>query len=180
MTPVQLSAGFADPVGDSQSVFRTLVQAMARPGTIGRTPVRVEAPAPLGPGMAALVLALCDGATPVWLDARLGTGPVAGFIRFHTGAPVVTDPAEAAFALVADPADLPAIDSFALGALHYPDRSTTLVLAAEALETAKGWRLNGPGIEGETLLDPTPTRARHRVRGRRPYRGAAPHRSGAR
>ncbi len=149
--------GFADPVRDSQAVFRTLMDAMARPGTLGRISPPVEAPAPLRPGCASLVLTLCDNDTPVWLDAGLAASPgVAAFIRFHTGAPIVSEPGEAAFALVADPACLLPLDRFALGTIDYPDRSTTLIVAVETLDDGAGWRLRGPGVDGEARFAAVP------------------------
>ncbi len=88
------------------------MDCMARPGEI-RTLDGVDAPAPLAPATAALVQSLADYESPVWLDAVFAAVPaVADWIRFHTGAPIVTDPRDAAFALIADaraPAGLRAI-----------------------------------------------------------------------
>ena len=82
-----------------QAAFRALMEAMARPGEI-RTLRGVTAPAPLAPATAALVQSLADYDTPVWLDRSLADTPeVAKWIQFHTGAPLVTDPGDAAFAL---------------------------------------------------------------------------------
>ena len=39
-----------------------------------------------------MALTLCDHDTPVWLDPVLAASEaVAGWLRFHTGAPLVTD-----------------------------------------------------------------------------------------
>ncbi|TXN62799.1 phosphonate C-P lyase system protein PhnH, partial [Methylobacterium sp. WL6] len=82
-----LARGFADPVHDAQGTFRTLMDALARPGRIGRLASDLYPPAPLTPELAAVALALTDADTPVWLDAPLAANPaVAAFLRFHTGA----------------------------------------------------------------------------------------------
>ena len=157
MTIAALQPGLPNPVRDSQTVFRVLMDVMARPGTVSRILSRVQPPPPLTPGMAALVLTLCDSDTPVWLDAGLAASPgVADFIRFHTAAPIVSESGEAAFALVCESAHLPPLDRFALGTIDYPDRSTTLIVAVETLDAGAGWRLRGPGIDGEARLAASP------------------------
>lgn len=82
---------------------------------------------------------------------------MAEFLRFHTGAPITRDPAEAAFALIADAAACPDFASFAQGTPAYPDRSATLVLAVTDLSN-DGWRLDGPGIRGAPACRPRRSR----------------------
>jgi alpha-D-ribose 1-methylphosphonate 5-triphosphate synthase subunit PhnH len=145
--------GFSDPVFDAQAVFRTAMLAMARPGSIHELRVGLEAPAPLALGTAALALALCDFETPLWLDAHLAAVPeIATFLKFHTGAPILAEPARAAFALVASLAEAPDLARFAMGTLDFPDRSTTLFVQVDSLVAGRGWRLAGPGINGEAQL----------------------------
>jgi alpha-D-ribose 1-methylphosphonate 5-triphosphate synthase subunit PhnH len=152
-----LAHGFADPVLDSQRIFRALMNALARPGTIQAIDTTLEPPAPLTPELAAIALALADHEAPLWLDEGLMQGAgVAQYLRFHTGAAIMTDPAEAAFALVADPAHCPPFESFALGSAEYPDRSTTIVFAVSALAVQGGFRLKGPGIAETTRLAVSP------------------------
>lgn len=152
-----LAPGFADPVFDSQRVFRAVMDALARPGTVRPLAGPGGAPPPLTPELAAVALALADHEAPLWLDAPLAAAPeVAAFLRFHTGAAVVADPAETAFALVSDPARCPAPERFAPGTPEYPDRSATLVLAVEAIVPGGGWVLEGPGIPGAVRLDIRP------------------------
>jgi len=141
-----VAAGFAEPVLAAQTTFRTVMDAMARPGTV-RPLAGITAPAPLSPTAAAIALTLLDYETPFWLDAPLAAaGEVARFISFHTGARVTGDPADAAFAFVAAPAAAPPFASFAQGTLEYPDRSTTLVLQVAQLAEGAGMVLRGPGI----------------------------------
>ena len=149
--------GFADLALGSQSAFRTLMDAMAHPATIFRAPEPVAAPTPFTPVAAMIALALCDYDTPVWLDAGLrGAEGVAGFFAFHTGAPLIADPAKAAFAFVSEPRRLGDIAQFAMGSDAYPDRSTTLVIAVEAMTNATGVVLSGPGIKTATRFGAAP------------------------
>jgi alpha-D-ribose 1-methylphosphonate 5-triphosphate synthase subunit PhnH len=151
-----VAAGFAEPVLAAQSTFRTLMDAMARPGTV-RGLAGIAAPAPLSPVAAAIALTLLDYETPFWLDAPLAAAPeVARWIAFHTGAARTADPARAAFAFVADTAAAPPFETFALGSQEYPDRSTTLVLQVEHLSEGEGLTLRGPGIAGSRRLAASP------------------------
>lgn len=141
-----LAHGFSDPVHDGQAVFRTLMDAFARPARALDLAVDLAPPAPLTGELAAVALALADPDAPLWLDAPLAASPdVIAFLRFHTGAKIVADPAEAAFALVSDATAAPAFSEFAQGTDAYPDRSTTLVLAVESVMDV-GRRYEGPGI----------------------------------
>jgi len=151
-----VAAGFAEPVLAAQATFRTVMDAMARPGTL-RQLAGVAAPAPLSPTAAAIALTLLDYETPFWLDAPLAaTGEVARFISFHTGARGTADPAAAAFAFVAAPAAAPPFARFAQGSAEYPDRSTTLVLQVARLAEGDGMVLRGPGIAGTRRLAASP------------------------
>jgi alpha-D-ribose 1-methylphosphonate 5-triphosphate synthase subunit PhnH len=151
-----VAAGFAEPVLAAQSTFRTVMEAMARPGTVRRL-AGVSTPAPLTPTAGAIALTLLDYETPFWLDASLAAAPeVARWIAFHTGARLTTDPAAAAFAFVADPVAAPPFASFAQGSLEYPDRSTTLVLQVAQLVEGDELILRGPGIAGVRRLAAAP------------------------
>jgi alpha-D-ribose 1-methylphosphonate 5-triphosphate synthase subunit PhnH len=140
------AAAFPAPVLASQASFRAMMDAFARPGTVQRLPRAVAAPSPMSAGAAAVALAMLDYETPVWLDAALAGARVADWIRLHSGARVTSEPAEAAFAFIADPAHAPAFDVFSPGTPEYPDRSATLVLQVEAFGSGDGLLLSGPGI----------------------------------
>lgn len=143
-----LAQGFAEPVRDAQAAFRAAMWALSRPGSPRRLDVALAPPAPLSPIAAALALALADYETPLWLDAALAESPeVAGFLRFHTGAPIVTHPMDAAFALIANAANLPEFHMFSQGTPDYPDRSVTLVVQVETFSDGP-LVLEGPGIKG--------------------------------
>jgi alpha-D-ribose 1-methylphosphonate 5-triphosphate synthase subunit PhnH len=140
-------------------VFRAALDALARPGRPVALPAAgLVPPAPLTPELAALALALADADAPLWLDAPLaGSAAVPGYLRFHTGARLVADPAEAAFALISDAVATPDFETFAQGTDQYPDRSTTLILAVESFASS-GITLKGPGIQGSVSFgaDPLP------------------------
>lgn len=146
-----------ETVLSSQATFRAVMEALARPGRVQEiAAMAADRPAPLMPATAAIARALFDHDTPIWCDAALATErDVATWLTFHTGAPVVTDPSIAAFALVADPATMPSIDRFAFGTNEYPDRSTTLILQVESLTEGPAVDLQGPGIKGSVVLNAT-------------------------
>ena len=154
-----LAPGFSAPVTDAQAVFRAALDALARPGRPVSLPAAgLVPPGPLTPELAALALALADADAPLWLDPQLArSAAVTGYLRFHTGARLVADPEEAAFALISDPAATPDFETFAQGTDQYPDRSTTLILAVESFSSA-GITLEGPGIQGQVSFgaDPLP------------------------
>jgi alpha-D-ribose 1-methylphosphonate 5-triphosphate synthase subunit PhnH len=154
-TVAELSAGFSDKVLSAQATFRSVMEAMARPGSIQRVTPDVGAVPGLMRGAAAIALTLLDHDTPVWLDPQLAGTRVAAWLKFHTGAPVTAEASEASFALVTDGASLPALDSFSLGSSEYPDRSTTVILQAESLTRGLAYELRGPGIDGSNTLSAT-------------------------
>lgn len=152
-TIAELPAGFADKVLSAQSTFRSVMDAMARPGTIQRIAVATGAPSPLMRGAAAVALTLFDHDTPVWLDAAMSeTADVTKWLKFQTGAPVIADSAICSFALIGDASALPALDRFAFGSNEYPDRSTTLILQVGSLIEGSRFELRGPGIDGSAVL----------------------------
>lgn len=142
---------FADPVHDSQQVFRTVLDALSRPGRVLPVPVPPQQKAlPLGltPVLAALALTLCDTDTPVWLAPALNTEAVRQWLRFTCTCPLVNKPDAAVFALIDTPAALPSLHTFALGDAAYPDRSTTLFVAGLTFSAEyQGFSLYGPGIK---------------------------------
>src|SRR5712672_876218 len=148
-----LSTGFADGVVSAHSTFRSVMDAMARPGSVQKIVAAVGTPWPLMPGTAAIALTLFDHDTPIWLDRRMSEKPeVANWLKFHSGATVVTDPAASGFAVVVDGGALPDLDRFSFGTPEYPDRSTTLILQVESLTEGCEYELRGPGINGAVVL----------------------------
>jgi alpha-D-ribose 1-methylphosphonate 5-triphosphate synthase subunit PhnH len=153
VTITELPAGFADKVLSAQSTFRSVMGAMARPGSVQRVRAASGMPFPMMHGAAAIALTLFDHDTPVWLDGAMSATPDVGkWLKFHTSAPVIADPAASSFAVIGDPQHLPPLDRFALGSSEYPDRSTTLILQVESLSSGPAWELTGPGIDGAAVL----------------------------
>jgi alpha-D-ribose 1-methylphosphonate 5-triphosphate synthase subunit PhnH len=162
-----LAPGFADPVHDTQTVFRTLLSVLSRPGTIGT----IETPLPAaeaanaanaansaGLAVFAALLTLSDYATPVWLaqpDAALGAA-----LRFHADAPLANAPREAVFAYVHDAAALPPLDTFACGTPESPEQSATVFVRVDSLDGGAPLTLRGPGIETACTIAPAGLPAR--------------------
>jgi alpha-D-ribose 1-methylphosphonate 5-triphosphate synthase subunit PhnH len=137
----------------AQSTFRSVMDAMAHPGSVQRIVSAGGTPSAMARATAAIAFTLFDHDTPVWLDAAMSATPeVAMWLKFHTGAPLVTGSSIAGFALVGDPQTLPALDRFAFGSNEYPDRSTTLILQVGSLTDGPVVELQGPGIDGSATL----------------------------
>lgn len=147
-----IGAGFADPVYDSQAAFRDALAALSRPGRLVETVACGDAPGGVHPAAQALLLALLDQDTSLWLSPALAAGDAPGYYRFHTGCRVTDARAAADFALIANVSELPALDGFNPGSAEYPERSATVVVQVDAIEASGGWRLAGPGIRDGARL----------------------------
>ncbi|MEM9435759.1 MAG: phosphonate C-P lyase system protein PhnH [Pseudomonadota bacterium] len=150
-----LTGGFADPAREAAQAFRSVMEAMARPGVIrdiaGATP-----PAPLSPAAGAVILTLCDSDTPVHLAGDANCEAVRDWIAFHTGAPLA--PAADCMFAVGTWAALTPLSPYPLGTSQYPDRSATLIVEMQALR-ADGATLSGPGIKTTAALSLPETEA---------------------
>ena len=152
-TFAELPSGFADKVLSAQTTFRSVMDALARPGSVHCIASASGTPPGVMRGTAAIALTLFDHDTPLWLDPRMSEAPeVEKWLKFHTGAPVVSDPSICSFALIGNAAELPALDRFSFGSNEYPDRSTTLILQVESLTLGLALELRGPGIDGSAVL----------------------------
>ena len=162
MTQVAPNTGLAEPVHGAQAVFRAVLQAMSRPGDVVDLSVSPDAPAPLNAAAAAVCLSLLDFETPLWVGGEGDLSLAQGYLAFHTGAPRVTDSAQADFALVTDGAALPPLDWFRTGTDELPEASTTVIVQVldivAAERGAAAWTLTGPGIECATGLTVTGVR----------------------
>ncbi len=139
--PVTL-AGFADPVLDSQASFRAVLDAMARPGSLHQVGGTLVAPALLCPAAAAVVLALVDGETSIFIDPAFADA--ADWVRFHCGVAPICDISAAAFVLATD---LPDLRSLACGSDEGPEDSATVIVQVTALGEGAAFTLMGPGLQ---------------------------------
>ncbi|WP_245417939.1 phosphonate C-P lyase system protein PhnH [Cohaesibacter celericrescens] len=143
-----MQGGLGNPVMQSQAIFRAIMDAMARPGTI--IPVQTDArpPASLIPLSGAIIATLADADTPLWLDRKLADDKtLIEWLTFHVGAPLAVEPSQATFSVFSSGADLLPLEVFAKGSQDYPDRSTTLIIQVEKLSNQRLWSLSGPGIK---------------------------------
>ena len=86
-----LKPGFSDPVSQSQLVFRRLLDAMARPGTVETVNLDIEGPETLDLAATAIALALVDFETPLYLSPALSNEAAETYLKFHCGTRIVTD-----------------------------------------------------------------------------------------
>lgn len=153
--PFVMGRGFSDPIFQSQAIFRLILQALSTPGALLKLETTsFEAPQDLPPAAAAILLALADYETPVWLPEHLAKGPMRNWLVFHTGAPISEHPEHALFAVVENASSDPALARFATGEDRYPDRSATLIVLCSSLENGTPLRVTGPGIESSVNFAP--------------------------
>ncbi|SFT83493.1 phosphonate C-P lyase system protein PhnH [Paraburkholderia aspalathi] len=150
-----LVRGLEDPVHDTQACFRVLLDALARPGTIGVIDVAVDqAAARQWPEAAfAALLTIADYSTPIWLQEH--DAALAQALRFHTGAPLTGKFSGAVLGYVTNTATLSSLDALALGTPETPQASITLFIRVEALEGGPLLTLSGPGIKSSLDIAPT-------------------------
>lgn len=149
LTAQSHTPGFANPVRDAQQVFRAVLEALARPTTPQRVDVGILPPVPLGATAGAVILALCDEQTPVWLDPALRAAPEVGaWIAFHTGARIVDRAGDALFVISSSPSAAPRLADLAQGTDEEPHRSATLVIDACGARDMGSLAATGPGIRG--------------------------------
>ncbi|BDQ89878.1 phosphonate C-P lyase system protein PhnH [Escherichia coli] len=117
-----LETAFMLPVQDAQHSFRRLLKAMSEPGVIVALHQLKRGWQPLNIATTSVLLTLADNDTPVWLATPLSNDIVNQSLRFHTNAPLVSQPEQATFAVTDE-----AISSEQLNAL-----STGTAVAPEA------------------------------------------------
>ncbi len=154
-----MAPGFSDSTAQSQVVFRSALDAMARPGT----PVSIPAASLVSPtpgthaAAASVLLALLDQDCTLWLSPTLADGPAAAWLRFHTGCLMVQDCSKADFVWAASIAELPPLKQLKQGSAEYPDQSATCVVDVTAWRIAAASEadavsLRGPGVRDVLTL----------------------------
>lgn len=149
-----LEGGFADPVLEAQSAFRAIMTALANPGSVQKLSHPGDVWSSIGPELASVLLTLTDHDTPIWCASGLRNVTFGEFVGFHTGAPIVAEPSRAMFAFAGTASELPPLQQFNLGTQEYPDRSTTIVLAAPSLTDGPDLTIRGPGIKHHGHIGP--------------------------
>lgn len=155
MSAGALSGGFTDPAIGSAQAFRSIMEAMARPGTV-QTIYGAAPPSPLSPAAGATLLTLCDSDTPVYFAGEADCEEVCDWLAFHTGAPV-SGPSDCMFALGNWEALAP-LSRYQIGSFEYPDRSATLIVECDTFSSTNT-KLTGPGIKDQAMLSLPETKA---------------------
>ncbi len=130
-----------------------LLEAIAAPGLPVPIDAGVPAVSPLDPPLCAVLLALADSRTPVWLQPSV-SARVAEWIRARCGAPLVEDPRHASFLVICDPATMPPLSMLDDGTEIDPEASATLLVQLDSLTGGAPVVLRGPGIETERIFAP--------------------------
>lgn len=137
--------GFADATHDAQAVFRSVLDALSRPGRLQTLAASdgLQAPAPLSRGLTAVLLTLLDAETSLHLDGPLASDAAWLYTRFHTGVqPAARDVAD----FVAVRAAEASLDALRLGTDEAPQHGATLIVDTSTL-AGQSLVLSGPGIE---------------------------------
>ncbi|MDR0702401.1 MAG: phosphonate C-P lyase system protein PhnH [Azoarcus sp.] len=142
-----LEPGFPDPVRDAQQVFRAALTVMSEPGkerllTAGRQIAGLHG------ASYALLLALADADTPVWISPRLDHPALRANLIFHCNCPITAHRPEAALAVLDGEAahDTTSLREFSVGDIRRPDRSCTLIVQLPRLTGGAPMLWRGPGI----------------------------------
>ena len=151
--------GFKDSIHDSQTTFRTLLNALSRPGTANKIDVELTPPSGLNVSLntacAAACLTLLDLETQVWLQPGLDE-EIKNWLLFHTGCGFTGDTNKADFAIIWNIENMPDISKFKQGTPVYPEDSTTLLMMVGRHEidmpSDKYPILSGAGIDGQITL----------------------------
>ncbi|MGE4369979.1 MAG: phosphonate C-P lyase system protein PhnH [Burkholderiaceae bacterium] len=138
------AVGLADPVHDSQQLFRHALSALAEPGRLNSVPV-TEPLAPLHGTTYGVCLTLLDHETPLWISPALDGDAVRRSLAFHCACPVTGVREQARFALLGaqDASDLA---GFPVGTDRDPHEACTLIIQLDALEGGSPSYWQGPGI----------------------------------
>lgn len=134
------TSGYCDRVAAARLVHRRVMAALTWPGSRQPLPLPEDRPDGLPPVAAALMLALCDSDTPVYLPSGLALSRwCATWLRLHCQAAVVDDPGSARYLLCRRDDDLPlsrilyARSNGALPGDEDPLRDRTLLLEVASL-----------------------------------------------
>ena len=145
--------GFQDLIHDSQTTFKTLLNALSCPGTINKIDVQLFPPSGLNVACAAACLTLFDLETTIWLQPGLDE-KIKNWLLFHTGCCFTDDTSQADFAVIWDINNMPNLSKFKQGTPVYPEDSTTLLIQVEKYHdtSLQGQTLTGAGINEQITM----------------------------
>lgn len=132
-----LETAFMLPVQDALHSFRRLLKAMSEPGVIVALHQLKRGWQPLNIATTSVLLTLADNDTPVWLSTPLNNDIVNQSLRFHTNAPLVSQPDD----ITRTPPVYPCSRSSRLQQLMRGDEGYLLALA---YSTQRGYGRNHP------------------------------------
>ena len=155
MTDAGPLSGFTNQATDSNRVFRAALEAMSRPGKIVTVP-EFATPDGLNNASTAVLLALADVDTPIWIDPAICTNAILSHLRFHTGAEITSDVSKAAFVIASADSDTDYLNELSLGTPEMPHMSATLILLVDGFSDTPSMVLSGPGIKDKETLGVTP------------------------
>ncbi len=139
-----LEPGFSTPI-EAQACFRGILQALSTPGVIVTLPTTLTPPLPLSPAAAAILLTLADPMVTVSLEASIAARD---WLVFHAGTRLVTqEEGDFVYATAC-----PSLATLRQGDDAAPEDSATLILDVPTLNAGRIYRLTGPGIETERLI----------------------------
>lgn len=167
-TQLELLEPFANPVDDSQSIYRQVLKAMSEPGLavtlVEAEPmishsltssdgVAVESVAEstvVYPTVWAIAQTLLDHDCRVYVSPALAIPAFMQSLRFYTDCQLVDDAQRADFAFITL-SELTDLNLFNPGTAEAPHQSTTLVVQTTTIDSSlieadAQWLLSGPGI----------------------------------
>lgn len=142
----QIVKGLDSSVHEAQQIFRLLMDAMAKPGLVVEVPSDVQF-GEVSAAVTQLLLTLSDNSTPCFLSQRyLNDDHFVENFRFHCAAPITQTRELADFALISGE-EATTFCGFAMGEGSYPDKSASIIIEVDSLESGIECLLTGPGIQ---------------------------------
>lgn len=147
----RIGPGFVDPLHEAQRVFRSGLEALSHPGRVLNVSTEAVAPKGVSTTANALLLALLDQDTVLWVSPAAGD-TAAQHLRFHTGCRIASTSSEADFILLAVNDPWPESSQLRLGSEYSPEQSATLVREVSKFGEGVPLALAGPGIPTLQIL----------------------------
>ncbi|XNM82300.1 phosphonate C-P lyase system protein PhnH [Escherichia coli] len=128
-----LETAFMLPVQDAQHSFRRLLKAMSQRPIVALHQLK-RGWQPLNIATTSVLLTLADNDTPVWLATPLSNDIVSQSLRFHTNAPLVSQPEQATFAVTDEAISSEQLNALSTGTAVAPEAGATLILTGRQPE----------------------------------------------